>query len=67
MRELDQLLGGWLDRHAEATTAELAAFERLLDESDVELYAWLTGREPSPPRHGALLDEIRAAAGVAPA
>ena len=51
-READLLLGGFADRHlADFSEVQLDRFERLLENSDPELYAWLTGREPIPPEH----------------
>lgn len=48
-REMDLLFGGFADRHLAALSeAQLDRFERLLENSDPELYAWLTGREPIP-------------------
>jgi len=61
MRELDQLLGWWLDtRHAQADDATKAAFSTLLDRQDPQLWDWLSGRES--PAHGdwrRIVDEIR--------
>ena len=51
-RETDLLFGGFADSHIAALDeAQLDRFERLLENSDPELYAWLTGREPIPPEH----------------
>jgi antitoxin CptB len=51
-REMDHLFGGFADRHLSALDgAQLDRFERLLENSDPELYAWLTGREPIPLEH----------------
>jgi antitoxin CptB len=44
MRELDQLLGWYLEtRYARATSGEQAAFVDLLEQPDPELWAWLSG------------------------
>jgi antitoxin CptB len=60
MRELDQVLGGWLDRHAGTANAELIArYEALLAVEDSEIWAWLMGREAPPPQHASLIDELR--------
>ncbi|HXV25483.1 MAG TPA: succinate dehydrogenase assembly factor 2 [Alphaproteobacteria bacterium] len=49
IREADLLFGGFADRHLSALDeAQLDRFERLLENNDAELYAWLTGREPVP-------------------
>lgn len=52
MRETDLMLGGFADREIDRLSPEeLTAFEALLDETDAELFAWITGREPIPARH----------------
>ena len=49
MREMDLVMGRFADAHLpEMTEAELDAFERLLDASDPEALAWITG-EAKPP------------------
>ena len=49
-READLILGPFADRHAASMTpAQLDRFERLLDEPDHDLYAWVTGAAPTPP------------------
>ena len=62
MRELDQLLGWYLDaRYAQQDDAAKAAFSTLLDQQDPELWNWLTGR--AVPEHAPwqrIIDEIRA-------
>jgi succinate dehydrogenase flavin-adding protein (antitoxin of CptAB toxin-antitoxin module) len=46
MRELDVLLARFIDTtYADLGAAERDLFDRLLDESDVDLHAWLTRRE----------------------
>lgn len=61
-RELDRLLGGWLDAHyAGADASARAAFDRLLDVPDPELWAWFTGASrPPDPDFARIVDEIRA-------
>lgn len=45
MRELDVLLSRFLEAaYPDLNAAERDLFDRLLDESDVDLYAWLTRR-----------------------
>lgn len=60
-RELDAMLGWWMDaRYAGADTATREHFDALLNESDPDLWDWLTGyRVPADPRFAALIDEIR--------
>lgn len=62
MRELDQLLGWYLDvRYPIAAEREKSAFSTLLDEQDPQLWAWLLGRSlPDKPEWRAIIDEIRA-------
>jgi antitoxin CptB len=60
-RELDALLGWWLDtRFAGAPETTRAAFDALLDRPDPDLWDWLTGcGEPDDPRFAAIVDDIR--------
>ncbi len=57
MKELDLLLGGYLEGHyASATTAERAAFRKLLDLPDPQLAAYLLADEaPIDPTLAALV------------
>jgi antitoxin CptB len=60
-RELDQLLGGWLDAHfAHADADVLADFDALLDTPDPQLWDWLIGHAAPDTRYAAIVDEIRA-------
>ena len=61
MRELDQLLGWYLDaRYPLADASERAAFDALLDAPDPELWSWLLGRtRPERGDWAAIIDEIR--------
>lgn len=66
-RELDALLGGWLERHGLGGDAmTLQAFDALLDQQDPDLWDWLMGNA-EPPRADwrAIVDEIRQHAGLA--
>jgi antitoxin CptB len=48
-READLILGPFADRHVhELDERQLAAFERLLEAPDHELYGWIVGRDPAP-------------------
>ena len=48
-READLMLGGFFDRHhANWTEADLAWFEALLDEDEVDVMAWALGRAAVP-------------------
>jgi len=62
MRELDQLLGWYLDaRYANVDDATKAAFSALLEQQDPELWNWLSGRGiPELAEWRVIIDEIRA-------
>ena len=63
MKELDALLVDWLDGEwGGADETRRAAFERLLEREDSDLWRWFTGRD-APPDHEerALVESIRAA------
>ncbi len=50
MQETDILLGGFARRHlSELTDGQLDQFEILLEESDNDLFDWITGRTAVPP------------------
>ena len=61
MRELDQLLGWYLDtRYAKVDDAQKDAFSTLLDQQDPQLWDWLTARSvPEQDRWRRIIDEIR--------
>ncbi|MEZ5692991.1 MAG: succinate dehydrogenase assembly factor 2 [Altererythrobacter sp.] len=50
-READYMIGGFFDRYAATwSEPELAWFEALLDEDDVDVMAWALGTQPVPDR-----------------
>lgn len=61
-RELDQLLGRWLDeRYPTAPAVARHAFTRLLEHADPDLWDWLLGQgAPADKEEATLIDEIRA-------
>ena len=61
-RELDQLLGWWLDQRFAVASVELRrGFAGLLEQQDPELWDWLVGRgTPEDAAQAAVIDEIRA-------
>lgn len=65
-RELDALLGGWLDRHGGSMDGDLAAsFDSLLDQQDPELWDWLLGHAPAPRDDWrAIVNDVRQHAGL---
>jgi len=66
MRELDLILGAFVDRRfAALTPADMDALEALFQVPPATLYRWLAGQEPTPPDHDTPLIRhiISAAAG----
>lgn len=59
-READFVFGGFFDRYsAEWTEADLAWFETLLEEDDVDVMAWALGTAGPPPSFaGAWMDRL---------
>jgi len=52
VREADLLIGGFFERHhAGWSDAEIAWFERLLEEQDVDIMAWALGTAMPPERY----------------
>jgi antitoxin CptB len=48
-READYMIGGFFDRYAAAWSDEdVAWFERLIEQEDVDIMAWAMGKEPVP-------------------
>lgn len=60
-REMDLLLGRFADAHVgDLSEAEVREFERLIEASDPDLYAALTGTmPPGPAIAGAMFERIR--------
>ena len=51
-REIDLILGGFADARIESLDeTALAAFERLLDAQDQDVYAWIVGAAAPAPEH----------------
>lgn len=66
-KEMDLVLGGFVDRHAEALSeADLDALETLMEEPDQDLYRWVSGAEPAPPHHRPLIARIASDFGLDP-
>lgn len=52
IREMDLIMGKFCDAHIGGMTEdELAIFEQLIEVPDRDLFAWLTGAEPTPANH----------------
>lgn len=62
-RELDNLIGWWLDRRlAQADAGQRQAFDALLDVQDPDLWDWLMGHAQAPRKDWQeIIDDIRAA------
>jgi antitoxin CptB len=60
-KEADLLIGGFADTHAAGWgEAEIAWFETLLEEDDVDIMAWALGTQPAPARfEGPLMVAMR--------
>jgi antitoxin CptB len=60
-READMMIGGYFDAHANAWSAEeIALFEALLEEQDVDIMAWALGTLAVPERwDGAMMQAMR--------
>jgi antitoxin CptB len=60
-READIIIGGFAEKHMRALTpAQLDDFERIIDQPDQDLYAWIIGKEPIPEAFaGEVMDLIR--------
>jgi antitoxin CptB len=60
-READAIVGGFFDAGAESWSAEnVAWFERLLDEQDVDILGWAMGTIDAPADYaGPMLDALR--------
>lgn len=51
-KEADLLIGGFCAREVEGwTETDIAWFERLLEETDVDIMAWAIGTQPVPERY----------------
>lgn len=50
-READMIIGGFIDKFGDSFSAEeMNLFEALLEEQDLDILNWVTGKEP-PPAH----------------
>jgi succinate dehydrogenase flavin-adding protein (antitoxin of CptAB toxin-antitoxin module) len=60
MRELDVLLGRWLEHSWGQAAPELReSFTALLEREDDQIWDWLMGRVEPDPEFTALIDDIR--------
>jgi antitoxin CptB len=60
-KEADLMVGGFFDRYGAGwTEAELAWFEALMEEQDVDIMAWAFGTQPVPALYeGPMMDTFR--------
>jgi antitoxin CptB len=60
-READIIIGGFAESHLHRlSAAQLDEFERLIEQEDQYLYAWIIGREPTPEAfEGEVMELIR--------
>ena len=60
-KETDVLLGRFAIRELAGLSApELDEYERLIEESDADIFAWLTGKLATPDQYlGGVIDKIR--------
>jgi antitoxin CptB len=55
-KEADLLIGGFFDRYHERwSDDEIALFETLLEEQDVDIMAWAMGTQPVPSQYSGTL------------
>ncbi len=61
-READMMIGGYFERwHAHWDDDEIAWFEALLEEQDVDIMAWAMGQQPVPQRwRGEMMRRLQA-------
>ncbi len=60
-KEMDLILGPFADAQLRALGEdELRAYDALLSENDQDLYPWITGAQPVPEAHAALIARIGA-------
>ena len=61
-KEADLMIGGFFDAHAARwSDDQLAWFEALIEEQDVDIMGWAIGSIPCPERwEGAMMRELRA-------
>ena len=60
-KEADLLIGGFFDAHHVSWDArELAQFEQMLEEQDVDILAWAVGTAEAPERYqGPMLEALK--------
>lgn len=60
MKELDVLLERYFNRHHETASPEdRAAFSRLLEREDPEIWLWIVGQAAAPAEFAHVIDALR--------
>ncbi|MEM9970326.1 MAG: succinate dehydrogenase assembly factor 2 [Pseudomonadota bacterium] len=60
IKEMDMILGRFFDTNGESLAEEhLDAYERLLEENDQDLYAWVSGQADMPGEHVDIIQRIQ--------
>ena len=60
MKELDVLLERYFRRHHETSSAEQkAAFERLLEHEDPDIWLWVVGQNEVPAEFADVIEQLR--------
>lgn len=61
VKEADLLIGGFFDAHGESwNAAEIALFEEMLEEQDVDIMAWAMGTAAVPERYeGTIMNALK--------
>ena len=63
IKEMDLILSQYAGAHLhDLSDADLALYDRLLEESDHDLYQWVCGLGDLPERYAGLMGQIRAGA-----
>jgi antitoxin CptB len=65
IKEMDLILSAYAEaRLTQMDEPGLTLYDALLSENDQEIYSWILGREPTPERFGALVEDIAQHAGA---
>lgn len=65
IKEMDLILGRFVDECGPVLDdGDLDGLEALMEESDIEIYAWVAGRASPPEAHAALIRRIARHAGL---
>ncbi len=60
IKEMDLILGRFVDTAGpDLTPPEVDALEALMEESDLDVYAWVAGRAEAPPQHAKTVNRLR--------